>query len=146
MKRLAPDCRIDILEQRSGDLSGFFRNYFFEQNKRPTAILFVMCYSASLFRLAVLPNLPDEMKNIGVMSYDSIADMNPAGETDKLDRVDFSMEELLRWMEYLLNNRPMLGCRNSVEISINMELFVENSVPDITKEISNHKVKKGQTK
>ena len=146
MKRLAPDCRIDILEQRSGDLSGFFRNYFFEQNKRPTAILFVMCYSASLFRLAVLPNLPDEMKNIGVMSYDSIVDMNPAGETDKLDRVDFSMEELLRWMEYLLNNRPMLGCRNSVEISINMELFVENSVPDITKEISNHKVKKGQTK
>lgn len=105
-----------------------------------------MCYSASIFRLAVLPNLPDEMKNIGIMSYDSIVDMNPAGETDKLDRVDFSMEELLRWMEYLLNNRPMLGCRNSVEISINMGLFVENSVPDITGEINNHKIKEGQTK
>lgn len=136
MKRLAPDCRIDHLYQKVGaDFYTLCRDYFLERKETPSVIYFPMCSAACIFRNAILPFLPDNMKNIGIMSYDNYAKQHPGEETEKLDRVDFSTEDILRWVEYLLKHRPMLGNDDSVEIAMNVKLYVENSVPDLTETI-----------
>ena len=133
MKRLAPDCRIDVLRSLPGrELCQACQEYFIRNRETPSAIFFVMDFGAQEFCNAVLPFLSDDMKSIGILSYGvyekiSARDMVSAN----IDRIDFSAEDILRWILYLVINRPMLGCDGSMEMMAETKLYVAGSVPDL---------------
>lgn len=133
MKRLDPDCRIDVLRSfPEQELCQTCQEYFIRNREPPSAIFFVMDSGAQEFCNAVRPFLPDEMKRIGILSYGvyekiSAKDMVSAN----IDRIDFSAEDILRWITYLVTNRPMLGCDGSMEMMAETKLYVAGSVPDL---------------
>lgn len=133
MKRLAPDCRIDVLRSLPGrELCQTCQEYFIRNRETPSAIFFVMDFGAQEFCNAVLPFLSDDMKSIGILSYGvyekiSARDMVSAN----IDRIDFSAEDILRWILYLVINRPMLGCDGSMEMMAETKLYAAGSVPDL---------------
>ena len=128
-----PDCRIDVLRSfPEQELCQTCQEYFIRNRETPSAIFFVMDSGAQEFCNAVRPFLPDEMKCIGILSYGvyekiSAKDMVSAN----IDRIDFSAEDILRWITYLVTNRPMLGCDGSMEMMAETKLYVAGSVPDL---------------
>ena len=55
--------------------------------------------AAHLFRRAVVPFLPEDLKKIGIMSYDSIDKISSETSSEQFDRVDFSSQDILKWMD-----------------------------------------------
>ena len=142
MKRMAPGCRIDVLdEKKNEDFCSLCRNYFLKENNRPSVFFFVMDSAAHLFRRAVVPFLPEDLKKIGIMSYDSIDKISSETSSEQFDRVDFSSQDILKWMAFLISTHPMLGCESSIEIAVDMKLCSENTVPDLLNESSHNLIK-----
>ena len=117
------------------------RNYFLQENNRPSVFFFVMDSAAHLFRRAVVPFLPEDLKKIGIMSYDSIDKISSETSSEQFDRVDFSSQDILKWMAFLISTHPMLGCESSIEIAVDMKLCSENTVPDLLNESSHNLIK-----
>lgn len=97
--------------------------------------------AAHLFRRAVVPFLPEDLKKIGIMSSDSIDKISSEASSEQFDRVDFSSQDILKWMAFLISTHPMLGCESSIGIAVDMKLCSGNTVPDLLNESSHNLIK-----
>ncbi|MDR0932043.1 MAG: LacI family transcriptional regulator [Victivallales bacterium] len=127
MKRLDPDCRIDMIpESIRADTASVLRNYF--NSTFPTAIFFLSGRYAEIFLHCFLERDPERFRDLSVMTFDNPQDLAFRKYHYDFDRIEFSSPDLLDWAEYYITNRPMMKKRSPIVTQIAVHLVTTGSV------------------
>ena len=140
MKILDPDCRIDIIKESIYENTASVMNqYFSKAEQLPTGIFFLAGEFAENYFINFLPDAPEHLRDLSVMTFDHPADLQFKSLHYNFDRIEFISSYLLDWAEYYITNRPMMKKRSPVHTSIDVCLVVTGSVKNLNKKLNQEK-------
>lgn len=135
LKALDPGSRIDTVRQPAGTgVAEAFRRYFDEVDVMPTALFFVAGGYAQAFWNEVAEPGPERYRELSIMSYDRPEDIfDDTRSLHPFDRIEFSAQDILDWVEYYVTTRPVLRTRSPIHTNIDVRLVKAGSVKNLNR-------------